>query len=323
MTDAPRDRVAAFRDDIAASPEALARLLDGGPAASAVSTAIDPARRLCLTGLGSSRFAADVVAGALRATGRSAWSELASGSAGTAPSPDLTVIAISASGGTREVLDVVERHRGVSHVVGVTNRPDSTLARAADDVLLLDAGVESSGIACRTFRATLAVLALLGGLSPEELAAAPGAVAARLASAESWARGAADTLDHAPAIDVLADASIGGIAGQAALMLREGPRLPAHAYDTADWLHIGIYLAWPGHAVLRYPGSAADAALDDVLVRRGVTTVDALPRPERADGGVLRTTVLEAIEASIDAEVLAAELWARTDADELSPATGA
>lgn len=315
MTGPQGDRVAAFRADIAASPAALARLLDAqAPAAP------DPARPLCLTGLGSSRFAADVLAGALRASGRTAWSELASGAARTTPSPDLTLVAISASGGTREVLDAVDRHRGVSHVIAVTNVADSPLAAAADEVRLLEAGAETSGIACRTFRATLAVLAALGGIPADDLQDAPAALAARLDRAVAWAGSAADAIDRTPAVDVLADGSIGGIAGQAALMLREGPRLPAHAYETADWLHIGVYLAWPGHAVLRYPGSPADGELDGVLRRRGVVLVDAPPRWHAGDG--LGGIVADAIVRSVDAEVLAAELWSRTDATEPTRTVG-
>ena len=40
--------------------------------------------------------------------------------------------------------------------------------------------------------------------------------------------------------------------------------------ETADWLHVGVYLAWPGHVVLRIPGSAADAEVERTLDARGV-----------------------------------------------------
>ena len=89
-------------------------------------------------------------------------------------------------------------------------------------------------------------------------------------------------------------------------MLREGPRLPAHATETADWLHVGVYLAWPGHVVLRYPGSAADDGLDQVAGARGVRLVSAPPLPDEAADPVTR-----AILASLDAELLGAEAWSR------------
>jgi len=311
------DRVAAFRADIAASPDALEHLLAAAP-----PTPIDPERRMCLTGLGSSRFAADVVAGALRAHGRAAWSELASGASRTSPADGLTLIAISASGGTPEVLDVAGRHRGTSHVLAVTNRPTSPLAAAAGEAIPLLAGAEESGIACRTYRATLAVLAMLGGVPHADLRHLPEAIAARLPVSAAWAADVADALDGAPAIDVLADASLAGLAEQAALMLREAPRLSAHASETADWLHVGVYLAWPGHVVLRFPGSAADAELERTLDARGVRLVDAPP----VDGPGAATTaaaaaaatgagaIERAILTSIDAELLSAELWSRAAA---------
>lgn len=304
MTD---DRVTQFRADIAASPDALARLVDGPPPAP-----IPDAQRICFTGLGSSRYAADVVAGALRSQGRSAWSELASGSSRTKPAPDLTLVAISASGSTPEVIEAARRHRGTSRVIAVTNCPTSALAEAADEVVPLLAGEEASGIACRTFRATLVALAMLGGTSGDQASTIqrlPPLLAQRQSLSADWARSAAVAIDGAPAIDVLADASLLGVAEQAALMLREGPRLPAHAFETADWLHVGIYLAWPGHVVLRLPGSDADDQVRDVETARGIGLADAPPLPDAATDPVSR-----AVLASLDAELLAAEAWSRADA---------
>ena len=52
-------------------------------------------------------------------------------------------------------------------------------------------------------------------------------------------------------------------------MLREAPRLPAHAWETADWLHTAVYLALPGHRAVLFPGSPADAEVIDTIRRRG------------------------------------------------------
>ncbi len=305
------DRVEQFRVDIAASPDAFERLLDAQ--AAAPIEAIDHAQRICCTGLGSSRFAAEIVVGRLRAEGRSAWAELASTdqTAATAPAADLTLVAISASGRTPEVIAAAQRHRGTSRVVAITNDPASPLAAVADAVVPLHAGPEASGIACRTFRATLAALALLTGTAEvAELRPLVSALRARLATSRAWVRSAADALDGAPAIDVLADAALAGLAGQAALMLREAPRLPAHAGATGEWLHVGVYLAWPGLVVLRYPGDAADGELVRVLRARGATLVDVPP----TGGPGLATPLASAIVSSLDAELLATELWSRSSA---------
>lgn len=296
------DRVEEFRADIAASPDALARLLDAFEAPG-----LGGRRRFLFTGLGSSRFAAQIVVAQIQHHGGTAWVEPAGTTAATPPAEDLVLFAISASGRTREVIAAAASHQGRSLVVAVTNDPASPLAAHADATLPLQAGVEVSGIAGRSFRATIATLALATGIAtPERLRPAVDAIAARLATVEAWARPIVDAIDGAPAIDVLAGASLLGLAEQAALMLREAPRLPAHAFETADWLHTGVYLAWPGHQVLAYPGSDADDEVAATLARRGAGWSLV---PSHAGDPIAR-----AIIASVVAEVVAERLWRLVDA---------
>lgn len=301
------DRAEQFAADVALSPDALDRMLDTPLAAAARLRGL-PRSRIALAGLGSSRYAALVAASAVRAAGGTAWAEYASSSAGTAPAGDLVFVAISASGRTREVVEAAERHRGRSLVVAVTNDPESRLAAAADLVVPLLAGEERAGIACRTFRATVAALAVLTGTGPDALRPAVAALAARIERREDWLPTLVDALDAPPSIDVLADATLLGLAEQAALMLREAPRLPATAYDSGDWLHTGVYLALPGHRVLRFPGAAADTEVTTTVKRRGGRVLDVVP-----EGG---SPVMRALVESVVAELLAAELWRRASAEE-------
>jgi hypothetical protein len=74
------------------------------------------------------------------------------------------VVAVSATGRSAEVLAAVERYRGHGRLVAVTNAADSPLAAVADVVVPLVAGVEVSGVSCRTFRHTFLVLAGLLGV---------------------------------------------------------------------------------------------------------------------------------------------------------------
>jgi fructoselysine-6-P-deglycase FrlB-like protein len=334
------DRVELMVADIEASPDALAALLDAyeaedGPLAGLAETAgltARPVGRVAFTGLGSSRYASLATAADLRSRGIPAWFEYPSTTSGSAPADDLLFVAVSASGGTAEVVEAARRHRGVSRVVGVTNVPGSALAEAADIVLPLYAGEERSGIATRTYRATLAVLGLLGGRLVEgggDVVGGPSVADLRpcverlldvIAGRDTWLLAAAARFDGAPAIDVVADAADLGMAEQAALMLREGPRLPATAHETADWLHTAIYLALPGHRVLMFGGSDADATVIPTIAGRGGETVvvgapvegavQVIPVPEI--GGVHG----RAIVASVVAELLAAELWRRTRASD-------
>ena len=73
-----------------------------------------------------------------------------------------TVIALSQSGRTPDVLEYVTRaRRAGAFTVAVTNDADSALADAADAVLPLSAGAEHAVAATKTYLNTLAALALL------------------------------------------------------------------------------------------------------------------------------------------------------------------
>jgi glucosamine--fructose-6-phosphate aminotransferase (isomerizing) len=73
-----------------------------------------------------------------------------------------TVLALSQSGRTPDVVNYVERARaGGAFTVAVTNDPDSELARSAEALLPLAAGVERSVAASKTYTNQVAALALL------------------------------------------------------------------------------------------------------------------------------------------------------------------
>ena len=232
-------------------------------------------------------------------------------------------MAISASGRTAEVVEAARRHHGKGLVIAVTNDPSAPLAGTADVVLPLHAGSEAAGISTLTYRATVAVLGLLTGvLTAERVRRLADRLEALAEALPPLIDDAADRLDGSPSIDVLADASAVGTAEQAALMLREAPRLPAHAGETGDWLHSGVYLAVPGHRAVIFVGSASDADVTATIVRRGgdviaigaeisgaILTIDT----DRRDGdGPFERALLE----SLVADRLALELWDRTTATE-------
>ena len=324
------DRVTALRDDIGSGPAALDRLLAAYAATDGPLEGIgDRPSRIVFSGLGSSRYAALTAAAVARAGGLPAWAEYASTSSSAAPAAGQVLVAISASGRTAEVIGTARRQRGRGRVIAVTNDPGSPLAAEADVVLPLLAGQEGSGIATRTFRATVAVLAMLVGRWTDEGATAltlgPTVDALRTAldGREAWLGPAADLLDGAAAIDVLGDDTDAALVHQAALMLREAPRLPAVAHDTADWLHTGVYLALPGHRALLFAGSAADPEAVATIRRRGGETVVVGPGVEGAaltiDMPVAGGPIERAIVQSAVSELVALTLWERAAAEEVGP----
>src|SRR3954469_21777531 len=121
-----------------------------------------------LAGMGSSFFAADVAARRLRRHGIVAISELASVEASLPASPDLTLVAVTASGRSAETLALLHAHHGISRTIALTN--DCSAATPADDVVYMRAGIETGGVACRSYLHTLvALLALEQQLSGVDL----------------------------------------------------------------------------------------------------------------------------------------------------------
>ncbi len=317
----------AFLADLLEEPETLACCLDAYDDAAGPLQAIGEVgeRRVLFVGMGSSRFAALAAASLLRSRGVDATAERASTGAPAPPAEDTLVVAISASGETAETVAAVRRHRGAARVVAVTNRPGSTLAVDADAVLPLLAGEEGGGVACRTYQCTVAVLLALCGrivrdeeLRPGRLTAAVQAVAHLQATREEWVPRALDVLGGGP-ISVVAPDERCSSAEQAALMLREGPRIPADACETGDWLHVDVYLTRrPGYRAILFPGSRFDAAFMDWIRRRGSAVVSvgtpvegaavAVEYPHADDPRVALLAETSAVE------LLAAELWARSSA---------
>lgn len=238
--------------------------------------------RILLLGMGSSFSAADIIAREARAAGIAVAAELASGNVLPPAAPDLLVIAVSATGGSVELLTACEPYRSNGRLVALTNRPDSKLAGHADIVVPLHAGVEESGVACRTFRHTIVMLrAVLEryGLVPS--APLPGlarraaaANQALLDSREAWLAQVADTVASPLGTWVLAPVERQASARQAALMMREVPRRIAYASETGDWSHVDVYLTKvQDYRALFFAGSQWDGPALDWMAQRASTFV--------------------------------------------------
>ncbi|MFF5209848.1 SIS domain-containing protein [Streptosporangium sp. NPDC000396] len=267
--------------DLEAKPAALADL------ASALETR-DPfdglpaeTRRVLFLGMGSSRYAAGIAAQRLRAAGVDAVAEYASASVSYPATPDTLVVAISATGGSRETLDAVARHRGRSFVLALTNKPDSAITEGADLVVPMVAGEERGGVSCRTFQHTIALLlALRNRLTGSELDVP--ALLRRTAEAtgdllerrDQWLEQAMTLLDGPNGVYTIAPAERLSSAEQSALMFREGPRRAADACETGDWSHVDVYLTKTlDYRAILFPGSPYDDQAMDWIRQRGSTVL--------------------------------------------------
>ena len=311
MADLHPDR---FLADVLDQPAVLA-----APAAAldAVEPLVRRARRVLFLGMGSSRYAALDAAVLLRSHGVDAHAELASTGLPQPPSPDTLVVAISATGGSAETVAAMRRHLGTGMVVGVTSRPASAIGQEAD-VCLTIAADGPSGVACASYRSTVALLRRVCGLvlgDAPSLAGAAAASAAVIATREAWLPRAVELLAGGP-IHVLGPAERIGSAEQSALMLREVARVPAHACETGDWSHVDVYLTKrPGYRALLLPGSAYEAEVMEWAAQRSFPVVVAGGSLAGAAlaidlAGTADPGVRPLIETQV-AELVAAALWER------------
>ncbi len=231
--------------------------------------------RVVLLGMGSSHYANGIAAARLRAAGIQAVAEVASTDLLPRVYEDDLVVAVSASAGSVETLHAVDR-LGVDFVA-IANRP-GPLTDRADRTVWLEAGEERGGVACRSFQHTLALhLELarqLTGGPPVPLDLAAAATEHLLATEVAWQPRLAELLLGPHGTHVVAPARRLSSAQQSALMLREGPRLPAYACETGDWSHVDVYLTkTTDYRMLLLGGSRWEAQLLDWTTQRGSTVV--------------------------------------------------
>jgi len=283
---------ALFREDLEAKPASLARLADAFRAGDTLADVPLSPRRVLLVGMGSSRYAAVDAALHMRAAGIDAVAEYASATTSWPPSADTLVVAISASGESEETIATVDRYRGKSPVIALTDAPRSTVATLADAVILLGAGEEKGGVASRSFQHTLVLLraleARLGGRPVDVPVLCERAAAASqdlLDRRTAWLPEIASALDGRDGVDALAPVARLASAEQGALIFREGPRRRSVASETGDWSHVEVYLTKTlDYRALVFAGSRWDGNALDWLRQRGsaVVSVGATFREARA-----------------------------------------
>jgi fructoselysine-6-P-deglycase FrlB-like protein len=312
-----------FRADLEAKP---ARLRDLSTQIDHLWAGVDTDRPILLLGMGSSHYAGSVVAARLRAAGTPAVAEIASNDLLPRLRPGTLVIAVSASGGSAETLDAVRRLRdadpeGAVTFVALTNRADSELGSSCDVAVPMLAGAELGGVACRSFQHTLATLLALPALAgrtpwPDTVRKAAEATEDLLARRDTWLARTAELLLGPDGTHVAAPARRLSSAQQSALMLREGPRLPAVGCETGDWSHVDVYLTrTTDYRLLLCGGSRWEPELIRWTKERGSTVVAVgTPAPDAAYTLRYRHDEdddVRLLTETLVAELLAADAWRR------------
>lgn len=240
------DQPRAIEDTLAAlaGQPVPARLRDPGP---------DGWRRVVLTGMGSSFHAFQPMLIELCEAGLPVTlvetSELIHYRRALL-APGTLTIALSQSGRSAEIVRLLEMIRGHSALIGVTNEPDSPLARCADTAVLLRAGAEST-VSTKTYVASLAALAWLGGTlrgrdpaaALREFEEAPGAAALYL---DRWEERVREAIEEFRGVDHLFLAGRGpslAAAGVGGLIAKESAHFHAEGMSAAAFRHGPIEMA--------------------------------------------------------------------------------
>lgn len=271
-----------FLADLNRKPEVLrslaAALAGSNPWADVVP---GDAPRVVLLGMGSSAYAGAVAAARMRARGLVVTAELAS-SLLLPRWPDAVVVATSASGGSAETIDALTRLPDGVRTVALTNTPGSAITGQCGAVVTLGAEPEIGGVACRSYQHTLALLMALEchltrvgtATLVRTLNRAADACEHLLGTRSDWLPTISDLLLGPDGSYLAAPGQRLCSAQQGALMLREGPRLPATGCETGDWSHVDVYLTKTSdYRLLVFAGSRWEAQLAEWTTARGSTVV--------------------------------------------------
>jgi fructoselysine-6-P-deglycase FrlB-like protein len=310
-----------FPADLQRKPATLRSLADRLTADDPwAATPVRADSRIVLLGMGSSHYANAVAAARLRSRGVDATAVLASTDLLPLADKATVVVAVSASGGSAETLDALARYGDGVATVAVTNVLGSPITAGARAVIDMAAEPEQSGVSCRSFAHTLALLLALesrlaGGADvPGLLRTAADAAEDLLQSEDTWRPRTEELLIGPDGSHLAAPARRLSSAQQGALMLRETPRLPAVGCETGDWSHVDVYLTkTTDYRLVLFAGSRWEPQLLAWVADRGSTLVgiggdvpgaaQVVRYPGDDDDDVRLLTEV------IVAELLAASLW--------------
>lgn len=176
---------------------------------------------------------------------------------------DVTVL-ISQSGESAETIRLRQSGKVAGPVIAITNDPGSTLAAAADLVLPLHAGAETS-ITSKTYSNTLALLHLLASADAQAALEELDQVADLMTRFDhSSVNAAASRLKHAPHIAFVGRGPACATAGQCALSFMEGLRILTSAYTGGAFRHGPFEAAGPDLPVVL---AIADGRTRDLSIR--------------------------------------------------------
>lgn len=230
-----------YRNAVARQPQSLTEGLDivRGALASLDLQAFK-GRSVGFAGIGASYQAAMVGAAYLRELGIASFPYCPTDLYGALDSAAGAFVALSASGQSREISDVM-RLRPDLPKLAICRGSENPLAELTGAVLPTgsgsDNGASSTGYTGMLLAIGLLCERLAGGHSSPEWDRLPAAVSKTLEAAKASAANAAIRLGACSSIDLVGAGTGFANAGEGAMLIREAVRLPAAGWDTMNYLH--------------------------------------------------------------------------------------
>ncbi|WP_073479584.1 SIS domain-containing protein [Streptoalloteichus hindustanus] len=271
--------------EIATQPDCWRRAAE--LAGRSAAAAPRPGERVAVVGCGTSWFVAQSYAVLREAAGQGETDAFAA-SEFPRRRPYDRVLAITRSGTTTEVLDLLRDVRGAVRTAVVTGDGDTPVVELADDVVLLDFADERSVVQTRFATSTLALLRATLGES----------VARAAEDAERALAAPLDELVDAEQFTFLGRGWTCGLAQEAALKTREAAGAWAEAYPAMEYRHGPISVTGPDRVAWMFGEPPAG-----------------LPAQVLATGGRFRATAADPMAELVVAQRLAVELARRRGLD--------
>ncbi len=225
--------------------------------------------RVAVTGCGTSWYVAQAYARLREARGHGLTDAFATSEM---PAREYDrVVAISRSGTTTEVVELLEALDGRVPVVVLTADRTSPVVEHADEVVVLDFADEHSVVQTRFATSTLAFLRAHLGDDIESVAA----------DGERALRVPLDGMAAAEQFTFLGSGWTVGLAHEAALKLREASRAWAESYPAMEYRHGPMSIAQPGRVVWMF--GTPPTGLADEVARTGATFVTSADLDPMAD----------------------------------------
>ncbi|WP_424862252.1 SIS domain-containing protein [Streptomyces sp. MMS24-I29] len=173
------------------------------------------------------------------------------------------VVALTRSGTTTEVVDLLDRLRGVTRTVAVTADPDTPVMTAADDVVVLDFADEQSVVQTRFATTALTLFRAHLGLHTDDVVRD-----AETALAEPLPEGLVDCTQFT----FLGRGWTVGLANEAALKMKEASLSWTESYPAMEYRHGPISIATDTTATWMF--GTAPEGLPEQLLATGARWVE-------------------------------------------------